>query len=123
MALDPASLETVFKLAGIILPTVTTVITGGIWVVKRIEKGQNKLWKRYRKLADRHATEMAEVTSHDNKPDLVTLFPNSGMSNSEFAEGWIPSYFEELTGYKVDYQQALNGQDDLVQAILASKEE
>lgn len=72
MALDPASLETVFKLAGIILPTVTTVITGGIWVVKRIEKGQNKLWKRYRKLADRHTSEMAEVTRQlSSKVDMI----------------------------------------------------
>lgn len=79
MALDPASLETVFKLAGIIIPTVTTVITGGIWIVKRIEKGQvriekgqNKLWKRYRKLAARHASEMAEVTSQlSSKVDRI----------------------------------------------------
>lgn len=72
MALDPSSLETVFKLAGIILPTVTTVITGGIWVVKRIEKGQNKLWKRYRRLADRHTAEMAEVTRQlSQKVDLI----------------------------------------------------
>lgn len=65
--------------------------------------------------------ELVEITD-DNKPDLVTLFPNSGLSNSAFADGYLPDYFEELTGYKVDYQQALNGQDDLVQAILASKE-
>lgn len=69
---DPSTLETIFKLAGIILPTVTTVVTGGIWVVKRIEKGQNKLWKRYRKLADRHTAEMAEVTKQLNlKVDLI----------------------------------------------------
>lgn len=65
--------------------------------------------------------ELVEITD-DNKPELVTLFPNSGLSNSAFKDGWIPSYFERITGYKVDYQQATNGQDELVQAILAGKE-
>lgn len=74
-----STLETIFKLAGIIVPIITTIITGVIWVVKRIEKGQariekgqNKLWKRYRKLADRHTLEMAEVTEKlSKKVDLI----------------------------------------------------
>jgi H+/gluconate symporter-like permease len=74
-----STLETIFKLAGIIVPIITTIITGVIWVVKRIEKGQariekgqNKLWKRYRKLSERHTAEMADVTAKlSEKVDII----------------------------------------------------
>ena len=58
-----------------------------------------------------------------DKPNLVTLFPNSGLSNSEFRNGWTTKYYERITGYKVEYNQCTDGQDDRMQAILASKEE
>lgn len=59
---DAGTLDSIYKIVGIVLPIITTVVGGFIWVVKRIEKGQTKLWKRYRKLSERHSLEMADVT-------------------------------------------------------------
>lgn len=56
-------LEAIGRIVGIVIPIISTVIGGVIWVVKRIEKGQAKLWKRYRKLSERHTEEMAKVNS------------------------------------------------------------
>lgn len=63
MPAEHSVLESIFKIAGIVVPIVSTVVTGLIWCVKRIEKGQNKLWKKYRKLSERHTEEMAKVNS------------------------------------------------------------
>ena len=46
----------------------------------------------------------------DEKIELNALFPNSGMDNSSFANGWTTKYFEEKTGYKVNYSQAIDNQ-------------
>jgi len=54
----------------------------------------------------------------NNKIELKTLYPNSGMSNSDFAESRTTKYFEDLTGYKVTYEQALSDQSGIVQNIL-----
>ena len=54
----------------------------------------------------------------NNKIELKTLYPNSGMSNSDFADSRTTKYFEELTGYKVTYEQALADQSGIVQNIL-----
>ena len=54
----------------------------------------------------------------NNKIELKTLYPNSGMSNSEFADSRTTKYFEEITGYKVIYEQALGDQSGIVQNIL-----
>ena len=59
----------------------------------------------------------------DEKPVLNTLFPNSGMDNSSFANGWTAQYFEKKTGYKVKYNQAIDNQTTIVNNILASKEQ
>lgn len=59
----------------------------------------------------------------DEKIELNTLFPNSGMDNSTFASCWTTKYFEEKTGYKVTYNQAIDNQTTIVNNILASKEE
>lgn len=56
----------------------------------------------------------------DEKIDLTVMYPNSGMQNSEFASGRTTKYFEELTGYKVTYEQCLSDQTNVVQNILAS---
>lgn len=72
MQAEPSVLESIFKIAGIVVPIVSTVVTGLIWVVKRIEKGQNKLWKKYRKLSERHTAEMADVTAKlSEKVDII----------------------------------------------------
>lgn len=57
------------------------------------------------------------------KIELRTLYPNSGMTNSEFANGRTTRYFEELTGYKVIYEQALGDQTQIVQNILSAGQE
>ena len=59
----------------------------------------------------------------NNKIALRTLYPNSGMSNSDFANGRTTKYFEELTGYQVTYEQALSDQTTIVQNISYSKQE
>ena len=59
----------------------------------------------------------------DEKPELNTLFPNSGMDSSSFANGWTTKYFEEMTGYKVKYNQAIDNQTTIVNNILAGQEE
>ena len=43
----------------------------------------------------------------DNKPNLRGLFPNSGLSNGEFADSYTTRTLEELTGFKVKYEQVL----------------
>ena len=58
----------------------------------------------------------------DEKPELNTLFPNSGIDNSLFESGWTTKYFEEKTGYKVRYNQAIDNQTTIVQNILTAKE-
>lgn len=69
---EAGTLDSIYKIVGVVLPVITTVIGGFIWVVKRIEKGQNKLWKRYRKLSERHSLEMAEVTKQlGSKVDML----------------------------------------------------
>ena len=57
----------------------------------------------------------------EEKVDLTVMYPNSGMSNSEFASGRTTKYFEELTGYKVTYEQCLSDQTNVVQNIIASE--
>ena len=59
----------------------------------------------------------------DQKPELNVLFPNSGMDNSSFESGWTTKYFEEKTGYKVNYSQALDNQTTIVQNIYSSQGE
>lgn len=59
----------------------------------------------------------------DEKPELNVLFPNSGMDNSAFEKGWTTKFFEEQTGYKVNYSQALDNQTTIVQNIYSSKDE
>ena len=44
----------------------------------------------------------------DNKPELRGLFPNSGLSNSDFANSYSTRKLEELTGFKVSYEQVLD---------------
>ena len=39
----------------------------------------------------------------DNKIELTGIYPNSGMSNSDFKDSYTTRYYEELTGYKVNY--------------------
>ena len=57
----------------------------------------------------------------EEKVDLTVMYPNSGMSNSEFASGRTTKYFEELTGYIVTYEQCLSDQTNVVQNIIASE--
>ena len=59
----------------------------------------------------------------NNKIELRTLYPNSGMTNSEFSNGRTTRYFEDLTGYKVIYEQALSDQKELIRNIFAAKQE
>ena len=54
----------------------------------------------------------------NNKPELRMLFPNSGLSNSEFDNCWATDYFEKQTGYKVKYEQSLSDQISDVSDIL-----
>lgn len=69
---EQAILDSLLKIISIVLPIITTVVGGFIWVVKRIETGNAKLWKRYRKLSERHSAEMAEVTRQLNlKVDMI----------------------------------------------------
>lgn len=44
----------------------------------------------------------------NNKIELTGIYPNSGMSNSDFADSFTTRYYEELTGYKVHYNQILS---------------
>lgn len=44
----------------------------------------------------------------NQKIDLVGIYPNSGMSNSDFKDSYTTRFYEELTGYKVDYNQILD---------------
>jgi hypothetical protein len=63
MAAEWPILEAILKIIGIVVPVISTVVGGVIWVVKRIEKGQNKLWKKYRKLSETHRHEITEITN------------------------------------------------------------
>lgn len=44
----------------------------------------------------------------NNKIELKAIFPNSGMSNSEFSNSYSTRLFEEITGYKVQYEQVID---------------
>lgn len=57
------------------------------------------------------------------KPTLNVLYPNSGMSDSAFQGSWTTRYFNEVSGYNVNYYQTLSGQDERVNTILAGNEE
>ena len=59
----------------------------------------------------------------NQKIDLNVLYPNSGMTNTEFANGRTTRYFEELTGYKVKYEQVLGDQTTVLQNILADQQQ
>ena len=55
----------------------------------------------------------------DEKIELNALFPNSGMDNSSFENGWTTKYFEKQTGYKVNYTQVIDNQTTVMNNILA----
>lgn len=59
----------------------------------------------------------------NNKIQLKTIFPNSGLSNDEFKNSYSTRLFEEKTGYKVDYNQILD-QDNgkVITNILATQD-
>ena len=57
----------------------------------------------------------------NEKIELKVLYPNSGMSNTEFKKSRTTQYFEEITGYKVSYEQALSDMGNLVGNIMMSK--
>ena len=58
----------------------------------------------------------------NQKIELNTLYPNSGMANTEFQSSRTTRYFEELTGYKVTYEQALDNQTTIVGNILLDQQ-
>ena len=59
----------------------------------------------------------------NNKPTLTVLYPNSGMSDSDFKDSWTTKYYQETTGYNVNFYQTLGEQGDRVNTILAGQEE
>lgn len=59
----------------------------------------------------------------DEKIDLNVMYPNSGMTNSEFANSRTTKYYENITGYKVKYEQCLSDQTNVVQNILSANSE
>lgn len=44
----------------------------------------------------------------NQKIELNGIYPNSGMSNSDFANGYTTHFYKELTGYNVKYNQILS---------------
>lgn len=73
---------------------------------------------------DPNANWNIDVNATKSEITLNTLFPNSGKSNEYFSKGYIPDAFEEVTGYKVIYNQTSNGGADTeVQAKLTGKEQ
>ena len=62
-----------------------------------------------------------EATKKDVQ--LLTYFPNSGKSGDFFQNSYIPQKLEEITGYKVTFNQTSEGgADTQVQTILTGKE-
>ena len=59
----------------------------------------------------------------ENKIDLKVLYPNSGMADSEFANSRTTKYFEDLTGYKVKYEQVIGDQGPVLTNILTTQQE
>lgn len=57
------TLEAILKIVSIVLPIISTVIGGFVWVEKRITKGQTKLWKKYRKLSETHRQEITHLNN------------------------------------------------------------
>ena len=53
----------------------------------------------------------------NNKPELTTIFPASGLTDVEFANGWITKYFEKESGYKVKYEQFTSDETSAVTDI------
>ena len=45
-------------------------------------------------------------------PELKVVYPASGMPNTEFKDSRTTRYFEQLTGYKVTYEQNIGGTED-----------
>lgn len=56
-------LSALAHIVAIIVPIAGLMLGGGKWIISRIEKGQNKLWKKYRKLSETHRYEIAEITN------------------------------------------------------------
>src|SRR5690554_4529647 len=68
-------------------------------------------------------TEINYDVDLDEKIDLITLFPNSGLSDNEFKNGYTAQLIEEITGYKVDYRQLSDSNaDNQVTNYLSSHE-
>lgn len=51
-------------------------------------------------------------------PEMTVVYPASGMTNSEFTVSRTTRYFEEVTGYKVNYEQNIAGGEDFYQNAL-----
>jgi putative aldouronate transport system substrate-binding protein len=59
----------------------------------------------------------------NNKIDLVALFPNSGMNDNEFNNGYSAQLINQLTGYKTTYRQLSDSSaDNEVTNYLSSQE-
>ena len=59
----------------------------------------------------------------NNKPEMTVIFPQSGLDDNEFNNGWITKYFEEQTGYKVNYKQFTGDETPVVQDIYMNQKE
>lgn len=58
-----------------------------------------------------------------DKPELNVIFPASGLSDDEFKNGWITGFFQEQTGYKVNYEQFSSDETGYVTDIMMNQKE
>ena len=56
-----------------------------------------------------------------DRPELTVIFPASGLSDDEFKNGWITKYFEQETGYKVNYEQFSSDETGYVTDIIMNQ--
>lgn len=64
------------------------------------------------------------VDINKNKPELRVIYPNSGIPNSEFSQSYTTKMYEEVTGYKVTYEQILESDiSKVITNILVNRQE
>lgn len=63
MADENSILSALAHIVSIIVPIAGLILAGGKWIISRIEKGQNELWKKYRKLSEIHRNEISRITN------------------------------------------------------------
>ncbi len=59
----------------------------------------------------------------NNKIELKAIYPNSGLSNEEFKNSYTTKLYEEITGYKVNYEQILDQDNSkVITNIIATRD-